>query len=154
MNEKICCFTGHREIPQSEIPAMKKRLLDEIVNLIQQDVTHFRAGGALGFDTLAALAVLKLKKIYPHIYLDLILPCKDQSSRWNSDDVLRYQRILSRADSVVFTSEHYFSGCMQKRNRCLVDGSQYCICFFAERTGGTAYTVAYAKNKGTKIIRV
>ncbi len=60
--EKTCCFTGHRCIPNGSLDNLKRQLKQEIEKLIQQGVIYFGTGGALGFDTLAAEAVLELKK--------------------------------------------------------------------------------------------
>ena len=43
---------------------------------------------------------------------------------------------------------------MQKRNRHLVDNSSLCISYLTSDSGGTAYTVNYAKAKGLKIINL
>ena len=37
---------------------------------------------------------------------------------------------------------------MLARNRNLVDGSAYLICYLREPRGGTAYTVRYAREQG------
>ena len=58
---------------------------------------------------------------------------------------------MSRADRTVCVSEHYFKGCMQKRNRFLVDNSILCIYWLTNETGGTKYTVKYAQSKGLKL---
>lgn len=76
--EKTCCFTGHRCIPNESLDSLKRQLKREIEKLIQQGVIYFGAGGALGFDTLAAEAVLELKQQYPFIKLILVLPCPDR----------------------------------------------------------------------------
>ena len=81
---------------------------------------YFGAGGALGFDTLAAQMVLKLKERYPDIKLILVLPCKTQTSGWKQTDIDEYERIKAAADKVVFTSEVYYRGCMHKRNLSLI----------------------------------
>ena len=81
MKNQTCCFTGHRDIPKSEKESLQKRLENELISLIQQGVTIFKAGGALGFDTMSAQAVLKLKAAYLHIRLILVLPYKDQARR-------------------------------------------------------------------------
>ena len=49
-----CCFTGHRRIPPEAVAPLRERLEAEIESLIRQGVRYFGAGGALGFDTLAA----------------------------------------------------------------------------------------------------
>lgn len=154
MKEKTCCFTGHRIIPAAQQPALEKRLEEEIEKLIQKGVIFYGAGGALGFDTIAALTVLKLKSKYPQIKLILVLPCKNQSDRWNQEDKELYKQILSKADKIRYTSEHYHKGCMHSRNRHLMDHSLYCICYLMKNTGGTAYTVVYAKENKLNIINL
>ena len=43
---------------------------------------------------------------------------------------------------------------MQKRNRHLVDNSSLCISYLTSDSGGTAYTVDYAKANGLKVINL
>ena len=108
----------------------------------------------MGFDTIAAQTVMELKKDYPQIKLILALPCMNQTSGWNESDKRMYECIREIADKVVYTSDSYFNGCMQKRNRFLVDNSSICICYLSENKGGTAYTVGYAKSKNLTIFNV
>ena len=61
---------------------------------------------------------------------------------------------MHSTDKVVWTSEEYIRDCMFKRNRHLVDNSSLCICYLTKNTGGTAYTVRYAKSKGKTVIYV
>ena len=154
MKNITCCFTGHRHIPLSKRKAVVQRLKTELSALINNGYQFFMAGGALGFDTIAAQTVLDLKIEYPHIKLILILPCPNQTRGWNETDKQTYEYIKSRADKVVYTSQEYRRGCMHKRNRHLVDNSSVCICYLTEDTGGTAYTVNYAKSKGLTIINI
>lgn len=125
-----------------------------MIEAIEQGYRYFGCGGALGFDTLAAQTVLRLREIYPEIRLILVLPCRDQTRGWKQADVAEYDRIMKAADKVTYTSEQYYSGCMHKRNRHLVDNSSLCICYLTEQSGGTAYTVNYARSQGLKIINV
>jgi len=82
-----CCFTGHRNIQSDELPRIQKQLESELEKLINQGVKNFCAGGALGFDTIAALAVIKSKKEFPHVRLVLVLPCKEQTCGWPEADI-------------------------------------------------------------------
>ena len=154
MKEKTVCFTGHREIPFLKAGAIKHRLKNTIEELIGRGYCYFGAGGASGFDTLAAQVVLELKSKYPQIRLILVLPCLSQADRWSDKDKAVYEDFKSRADKVVYTSQEYFSGCMHKRNRHLVDNSSVCVCYLMKKSGGTAYTVDYAKKNDLKIINV
>lgn len=154
MREKTCCFTGHRQLPEGQKMEIMVKLENTIVSLIHSGYLYFGAGGALGFDTLAAQAVLRLRRSYPQIKLILVLPCTSQADRWASVDAKTYQEILEQADKVVYTSQKYTSGCMFKRNRHLVDHSSACVCYLTKRSGGTAYTVEYAKKHGLKIFNI
>ncbi len=154
MKNQTCCFTGHRIIPADEYAAIKARLKKEVTALVDEGVVYFGAGGAMGFDTLAALIVLELKQEFPHIRLILVLPCKDQAKPWNDEDKNIYNRILNNSDKVVYISEYYYSGCMRARNRYLVENSGVCVCYLTKSKGGTAYTVDFAREKGLKIINL
>ena len=152
MINQTCCFTGHRRIPLDQLESVTQRLRDAVIASIKDGYLYFGAGGALGFDTLAAQTVLELKKDYPNIKLILVLPCKTQTRGWEQEDIEEYDRIIGAVDKVVYTSQNYYRGCMQKRNRHLVDFSSLCICYLNKSTGGTAYTVDYAKKNKLTII--
>ena len=131
-----------------------ERLKQTVEKLILNGYCYFGAGGALGFDTLAAECVLYLKKQYPQIKLILVLPCKTQTRGWDSEDIAIYEQIKAQADKVVYTSEEYTRGCMFKRNRHLVDNSSICIAYLTESKGGTAYTVNYARQNNVQVINL
>ena len=148
------CFTGHRQITRAKalkIPSALKGLLEE---LIARGACRFRTGGAMGFDTIAALCVLELKEKHPGISLDLILPCRDQTKLWNDQNRAVYSHILSEASSVEYVTEHFTSWCMHERNRKLVDGSEVCIAYLEHSGGGSAYTFGYALERGLEVINL
>ena len=152
---KVACFSGHRKLPR-DCAELRAKLKKEIIGLIEREVVFFGAGGAWGFDMLAEETVLQLKEDYPHIKLVLVLPCPpdQQTLKWSVDQRQRYYEILERADKVRILSPQYTSDCMLARNRHLVDGSAYLVCYLRKRRGGTAYTVDYADRQGLQIIRL
>lgn len=154
MKQNACCFTGHREIAPRQYFCVKYNLIKIVEQLYKQGVTEFYAGGALGFDTVAAQTVLAFKKEYSDIKLHLILPCKEQADKWPQTSKEIYNEILKQADDVTYVSEHYSKYCMQNRNRMLVDSSGICVCYLEKNFGGTAYTVNYAKKKNLQIINI
>ena len=154
MKPQTCCFTGHRKIPPEQYKNIVERLENEIIKLISAGVRYFCAGGALGFDTLAALTVLELRKKYTHIRLVLVIPCLEQYKDWDEDDKKIYNLIWKNANTVKYMSADYDPGCMHQRNRQLVNLSGFCICYLTKPTGGTAYTVEYAKKKGLAVINL
>lgn len=154
MREKTCCFTGHREIPGQDQKKIAENLEKTVTDLIDKGYLYFGAGGAYGFDALAAQTVLKLKKKHRDIKLILVLPCVSQTRGWPAEAVEEYERIKAQADKVVYTSREYTRDCFHKRNRHLVDYSSACVCYQTRETGGTAYTTAYAKAMGVDVINV
>ena len=152
MKSKTCCFTGHRVMSDQEKQIAAVRLREVIAALMKEGVVYYGAGGALGFDTLAAQTVLEMKKEYPQLRLILVLPCEDQTRNWRSEDIATYEYIKARCDKVVYVSRRYTPDCMYKRNRHLVDHSGTCICYLVRESGGTAYTVGYARKKGLHVI--
>lgn len=149
------CFSGHREIPEREREALAARLEAALIRLVEGGYNRFFAGGAIGFDTMAAEAVLRLRVRYPQIRLHLALPCHGQEKRWSEDNRRTYDRIRDAADFVVYTSPlGYTHGCMQQRDRYLVDQSSVCLCYLTHLTGGTAYTVSYARRRGLSVINL
>lgn len=153
IRENACCFTGHRVIPGAERPALKERLREEILRLAEQGIDTFLAGGALGFDTMAAQEVLSLRETeLPGIHLVLVLPCLGQENHWDSDSIELYHSLIRQADEAIYTGDVYTEGCMHTRNRYLVNHSSRCLCYLKDTAqGGTAYTVRYAKQQGLQI---
>lgn len=151
---KTCCFTGHRTIAPSARAALIARLDQTLEALFARGFTEFRAGGARGFDMLAALRVLYLRQKHPEVRLSLILPCRDQAKNWHAGEQMLWQDIISRADHVRFLFERYVEGCMHARNRALVDGSDLCIAYLTENRGGTLYTCSYALKNGVELLNL
>ncbi len=152
--EQSCCFTGHRVMPKN-CADIEKRLVCEVETLINSfGVTNFYAGGALGFDTLAAECVIRLKGKYPFIRLSLAIPCKNQTEKWQDGDKARYDRILSTADEVYYVSEGYTPSCMRMRNDFMLERSRFCICYLRHSGGGTHYTVNRAKRLEKELIEL
>lgn len=149
--ESTCCFTGHRRLSKDFSADAVYR---GIIYLIDQGVDTFIVGGALGFDTVCALEVLKAKKLHPNIQLHVYAPCNDQSKNWGVKDKLTYSKILKKADHVDMPLTPYYDGCMKERNYKMVDNAAYCICYLTNSRSGTAQTHRYALSQGLKIFNL
>ena len=152
--EWVCCFTGHRKIDGTALQALSALLDDVLDRLIADGVTVFRTGGAVGFDTLAALKVLERRATCPSIALELYLPCRNQAEGWGERSREYYDYILAQADRVEYLFDSYVKGCMLARNRRMVEGSQFCIGYCTSELGGSAYTLDYAKKNGLRVINL
>lgn len=154
-NFKTVCFTGHRQIYAFEKQALFNALHMEIERQIRAGARLFRTGGALGFDTMAAQAVLKLREKHSDVQLELILPCPSQDARWQTQDRQIYKQILEQADRIQYIGSQYFNGILQLRNRQLVQGADVCIAYLkSSHGGGTAYTSALALRLGLEFINL
>ncbi len=148
-----CFFTGHREIPENEYENMFRKVCDNIALLYKHGYRDFITGGAIGFDTLAANAVIEMRKTLD-IKLHIFIPCREQAKYFTEQQKNEYNLILASADSAPVLSERYLRGCMHNRNRKMADSSSVCIAYCTKDTGGTAYTVKYAEKKDLKIIYI
>ncbi len=151
-----CFFSGHRILEKKEAKLMVSLLREAILTRINQGVTRFIAGGAIGFDALAAEQVIDIKKDYPDIKLVLYLPCKNHFAKWGQRDLERFDEIAKQADEVKYIYEgKYIPGCMQMRNNAMVKDADCGIVYLAKRMGsGSAQTASYAKEKGIPFINI
>ena len=150
--DETCCFTGHREVPLAERGELMRRLNETVRELIARGYRYFGAGGAVGFDTMAAQTVLDLRREFSHIKLILVLPCGDQARHFPPADAFEYRRILGAAAKVTVLHERYVPGCMLERNRRLVAHSSVCVAYCRRDSGGTAYTLREARRAGLELI--
>jgi uncharacterized phage-like protein YoqJ len=146
---RTIAFTGHRHLDIRE-QRMLVPTLDRIIeDMIAHGAVCFRTGGALGFDTLAADAVLLYREKAPKIRLELILPHPAQAEAWGADDRQRYEEILQKADCIRYVSPFYYDGVLQARNRALLEGADACIAYLrTSHGGGAAYTSQLALRQG------
>lgn len=145
-----CAFSGHRDIPSGAAEDLRRALLARVNELAEEGCRSFLCGGALGFDTMAAEAVLEVRR-RKDVRLVLALPCPGQDRRWGEGDRAVFARILAAADEAVLVSPAYHRYCMLQRNRYLVDHSDRLICYLTRDSGGTAYTVGYALRRGVAV---
>ena len=153
---RTACFTGHRTLREPENIIVDK-LTVILKGLIEQGYCYFGAGGARGFDSIAARVVLTLKADYPHIHLILVLPFYNQyefEQGWSSKEIEEYKLLQKSASKVVHLQETYSRGCYYRRNEHLVNGSSLCIAYQYKDSGGTAYTTKYAASQGIRIIKL
>lgn len=147
---KSCAFTGHRDFGGED---NLKKLEAAVRELIENGINTFYCGMAVGFDLACAEAVIKLKK---HFSIKIIacIPCPEQDKYFPSAIKRRYREALNNCDEIIVLAPSYFTGCMQLRDRYMVDNCDVVLSFLSKNTGGTYYTVNYAKKHGKQIIQL
>lgn len=144
LKNRRCCFTGHRFISNEHMDKIEKNLPIVIRTLAERGITEFLSGGALGFDMIAAKAVIREREKNGDIRLVLALPCMNHNRGWKNADKANFESVAAMSDETIYVSDDYYDGCMLRRNRYMVDKSRHCIFYMAYPRGGTAYTVRYA----------
>lgn len=152
---KTVCFSGHRvfQDPKAEI---EKKLETAVRECIDKGAECFITGGAIGFDTLAARTIIRLREEFPQIKLILALPCPPQAQtlKWSAPQAAEYREILGLADDVRILSQTYTQSCMCDRNRYMVDNSSTLIHYLRSNRGGTSYTVNYAQKQNIELVGI
>ena len=149
----VCMFSGHRRLPQDG-GALRRALEARVFQLCGQGVDEFLSGGAMGFDLLAAGAVLQAREAFPQVSLTMVLPCRGQALRYPAGQKALYDEILRRAQRVDVLSERYYEGCMLARNRAMAERADCCLCYLTSSRGGTAHAVGCAGARGLPIINL
>lgn len=150
MNEKACALTGHRSLPAD---FDRNHLYDTLENLIEGGYRIFYCGMAQGFDLLALQCLVDLKRKY-RLYLEACIPYPGQSARYPEPDKDDYKYLLGWCDKKTVLYGAYTDGCFLARDRYMVDGADAVLAYCTRNTGGTAYTVRYAKKKGIPVFFV
>jgi len=147
----VCTFAGHREVYQANISEMLDEAIFKIINT--DDNFRFLVGGMGEFDGMCSSVVRRAKREYPNkeIRLELVLPYLTHELNENK---LYYETSF---DDVVIPIElagvHYKSA-ITKRNRWMVEQSDWLIAFIYRDFGGAYTTLRYAEKKGLQIINL
>ena len=159
--ENACCFSGHRaeKLPwrynedAPECLALKSLIADLLSEAYAAGFRRFYCGMATGADMYFGEAVIALRQTHPDITLEAVIPFRGQDRRWPKEQRVRYARLESLCDAVTVLRDAYRPGCMQARNRYMVDRSSLLLAVYDRKPGGTYDTVRYAeKNRVTVVV--
>ena len=153
-----CSFTGHRpeKLPwgnneeDERCLHFKEQLHSAIQTAYDAGYRNFLCGMARGADLIFCEEALALRERQPDVRVAAIIPFPAQAEHWPLPDRERYDALLSRCDLESVISHHYSRGCLQRRNRYLVDHSSHLIAAYNGQGGGTKYTITYAIERGLR----
>ncbi len=157
--ETTCCFTGHRpdKLPwggnelDERCCKLKQRLAWAVAEAYETGMRHFISGMARGTDLYFAETVLTLRREHPDVTLEAARPCETQADSWPETEQQRYREILDQCDYETLVQHQYDRGCMQRRNRYMVDRSALVLSIYnGDPKGGTFQTLAYAMRRGVR----
>lgn len=154
---RCCCFTGHRiEKLRCSEAELKAKLYHEIDRAVRGGIDTFYHGGCTGVDLIAAETVLLRRRVIKpgdpeKIRLIAVLPFEGQANRWSDRWRTRYSAVLAGCDEVITLQPRYVSGCYYARNRYMVDRCGLLIAATHGTAGGTAHTVACARQQNREV---
>ena len=157
-----CCFTGHRpgKLPwryneeDLRCVSLKARIADAVEAAYQEGFRHVLCGMALGCDLYFCECVLRLRQTHPDVTVEAAIPCPSQADGWGEAQKSRYRDILARCDYETMVQQSYTPGCMQRRNRYMVDHASLLIAVNDGARGGTRSTIEYAFKRGVNVLDI
>lgn len=127
MENKACCFIGHRQIKKST--ELRENLITLIEDLIiNKNVNNFFFGSKSKFDDYCYEIVTELKEKYPHIKRVYVRSAYQHIPDWYEDSLLEHYE------------DTYFPEHMAKagrasyveRNQEMINKSDFCIFYYDE----------------------
>ncbi len=160
--EKTCCFTGHRpeKLPwgihekDPRCVQLKEDLRHAVEQAYADGFRHFISGMARGCDQYFVEIVMELRQECGDVTLEAAIPCEEQADRWKPGERERYLDLVAQCDLETVVQRKYDKGCMQRRNRYMVDRSDRLIAAYDGMQGGTMYTIHYAMQHGVDVVMV
>ncbi len=157
-----CCFTGHRP---SKLPwgmdeddprcyDLKQELAARLEGVYEAGYRHFICGMAAGCDLYFAEAVLALRSEHPEVTLEAAIPCAGQADSWPRELRERQEALVAACDEVSLLQRDYSPGCMQRRNRYMVEHSSLLLAVYDGMPGGTMNTILLARRSGLRVITI
>lgn len=141
----VCTFFGHRDTPQGVESMLKKALIDMIEN---KNVDLFYVGNQGRFDTMVRKNLMRLKEDYPHISYAVVLAYMPGEKDPNGD-AEDFSTIYP--DGLESTPPKF---AINKRNRWMVEQSDYVVTYVKRTFGGAAQFKALAEKKGKYVINL
>ena len=145
----VCAFCGHSRL-YGQIDTVKDKCLAVVEGLIVSGIADcFLIGNYGNFDSIAASVCLLLKKQYPHIQVNLVLPYyRPHIDEYDKERYARFDSVITPGLEEV---PHRYR--VLKANEYMVDQADTVIAY-VKYDGGAAKTLAYAQRRKKQIINL
>jgi len=142
----VCCFFGHRNIFADIEPALSR----EVERLITDEgVDTFYFGGYGDFDWMASGVLKEMKEKYPHIDISLILAYMPGKKDEYDDIPKHYDTLFPEG-----LEEGPRRFAISKRNKWIVENSDYIIAYVRSGYGGAYDALKLAARRKKVIINL
>ena len=138
-----CSFTGHRPERMNE---PEERVIEwlkgQIKKAVEDGYTDFISGMQRGVKE----AGIDVRLLAASAFMGME---REWDVKWQE----RYDRIMAKADEVVFIGNTPGRVAFYRRNEWMIDHSSRLIAVYTGAPGGTKETISYAEKKGLSIVR-
>ncbi len=135
-----CTFFGHKACYGLDADIV----YDAIERLILQGVDTFYVGNQGGFDAMVYSCLKQLRKAYPHIHVSVVLAYLPTQRREGED----------MSDTMYPEIEGHPKFAIERRNKWMVDVSNYCVCYINRTWGGACKFARMAKRCGLQVMNL
>ena len=135
-----CTFFGHRECYSLDLQV----LMDVIENLIHKGVDTFYVGNQGQFDSTVYACLKQLRSKHPHIRVCVVLAYLPTEKNEYGNP----------ADTMYPEIEGHPKFAIERRNRWMIDRSDYCLCYINHTWGGAYKFARLAKHRGKTVINL
>lgn len=152
-----CCLSGYSTYQlqyheKEDIDKLKNAIKKTLVQTINEGCLHYLCGFDEGTDLIFAECLLELKKQYPNIILESVLPYENQAEKWDEKTREKYYDLLSKCDRETILQSHFDKDCFIKRNRYMVNKSDMLIAVYFDKLSNALFSLNYANHLGKRII--
>lgn len=151
---KTCCiiindFCNFDYLEQNEKGKKEKneKIREELSRLKAEGVTHFISGCEQGVDLCFAEEVLSDNSLT----LECACAYEEQANSYSEKEREKYFSILKNCNKLSFISKKRNFGCKTKRDRYMIEKSDYIVCFWDKISPYTGELLQYAA-QNNKII--
>ncbi len=152
--EKTCCiiindFCGFDFLQQNSVKKKEKteKIKEELSRLKAEGVSRFITGCEQGIDLIFAEEVLKDSSLS----LECVCAYEEQAALYSEKERERFFRVLMESSLVIHTSKKRNFGCKTKRDRYMIDKSDYIVCYWDKIAPYTGELLQYAASLNKKI---
>ncbi len=139
----------------------EQKLIDTLISVIEPLIidgkTNFLCGMATGADTIFGKSIILLKKKYPNITMEAIVPFSNFNDNFEYSELEDYNIIIESCSIVRVLDEDYNSDSFKNRNKYLVDNSCIVIAVtddIKKIRSGTTQTINMARKDELDMIFV
>ncbi len=163
VKEKTIAFTGNRSLTSrngNQGTALKMIICDHLYAMLEREylengINTMLCGMALGFDTIAALVTVQLKRKYKDIRFIAVVPFAGQEAKFSDKDIKVYQHLLVEADEIITISDTFSNQAYHDRNDFLIEHASKMYAYHnGKPRSGTGSTIRKAHKQGVEVVNL